>query len=71
MTKELLNLYRLDELKNFAANILLKLVCQSRTWIRVSVTYLEPCIERRDYHYITSPIVYWSKGSIVSWYKIL
>ena len=29
------------------------------------VTYLESCIERRDCHYITSPIVYWDKGSTV------
>ena len=35
------------------------------------VTYLEPCIERRDCHYITSPIVYWGKGSTVGWYKVL
>ena len=35
------------------------------------VAYLEPCIERRDCHYITSPIVYWSKGSTVGWYKVL
>ena len=27
VTKELLDLHRVDELKNFAANILLKLVC--------------------------------------------
>ena len=33
------------------------------------VTYLESCIERRDCHYITSPIRYWShalKGEIVT-----
>ena len=34
------------------------------------VTYLEPCIKRRDCHYITSPIVYWGKGSTVGWYKV-
>ena len=27
VTKELLNLHRVDKLKNFAANILIKLVC--------------------------------------------
>ena len=32
------------------------------------VMYWEPCIEIRDFHYITSPIVYWGKGSIVGWY---
>ena len=31
------------------------------------VMYLEPCIERRDCHYITSIIVYWVKGSTVGW----
>ena len=40
----------------------------SRNWL---VTYWEPCIERRDYHYRTSPIGYWGKGSIVGWYKVL
>ena len=25
----------------------------------------------RDCHYITSPIVYWSKGSTIGWYKVL
>ena len=29
------------------------------------VTYLEPCIEMRDCYYITSPIMYWGKGSTV------
>ena len=29
------------------------------------VTYLELCIEKKDCHYITSPIGYWSKGSTV------
>ena len=35
------------------------------------VTYLEPCIEMRNCHYITSPIVYWGKGSTVGWYWVL
>ena len=35
------------------------------------VTYLEPCIEKRDCHYITNLIVYWGKGSTVGWYKVL
>ena len=37
MTKELLDFHRLDELKNFATNILLKLVIKSRTKIRASI----------------------------------
>ena len=32
------------------------------------VTYLEPCIKMRNCHYITSPIVYWGKGSTIGWY---
>ena len=74
VTKELLDLHHLDELKNFAANILLKLVCQSRTgnpcidWL---VMYLEPCIKRRDCHYITSPIGYQGKCSTVGQYQVL
>ena len=35
------------------------------------VTYLEPCIKRRDCHYIASPIVYWGKDSTVGWYWVL
>ena len=29
------------------------------------VTYWEPCIERRNCHYRTSPIGYWGKGSTI------
>ena len=35
------------------------------------VTYWEPCIERRDCHYIASPIVCWGKGLTVGWYYVL
>ena len=72
--KLLYDLHRVDELKNFAVIIFLKLMSKLRTGIRVSnwlVTYWEPCIERRDFHYRTSPIRYWGKGSIVGWYKVL
>ena len=69
MAKHLLDLYRVDELKNFTANNLLswclKLrigICatgQSRTW--------ESCIKKGNCHYKTSPIGYWGKGSAVGW----
>ena len=39
MTNKLLDFHRVDELKNFVANVFLKLVCQSRTWIRASIGY--------------------------------
>ena len=73
ITKNLLDLHRLDELKNFAPNNLLQLVIEvaywdPRNWL---VTYQEPCITRRDCHYRTSPIGYWGKGSIVGWYMVL
>ena len=73
MTKHLLNLHRLDELKNFAANNLLRLVIKvtywdPRNWL---VMYWELCIKRRDCHYRTSPIGYWGKDSTVGWYKVL
>ena len=74
MTKELLDFHRVDELKNFATNILIKLVCKLCVGIRASnwlVTYWELCIEMRDYHYRTSLIGYWGKGSTVGWYKVL
>ena len=74
VNKELRDLHCIDELKNFAANILLKLVCKPHigicalNWL---VTYWELCNERRDCHYRTSPIRYWNKGSTVGWYKLL
>ena len=74
VTKELLDLYHLDELKNFAANIFLKvgvLVTYLDPCINWLVTYWEPCIERRDCHYITSSIGYSDKDSTVDWYQIL
>ena len=63
--KLLYDLHRVNELKNFAANIFLKLVSKPRTGIRALnwfVTYWEPCIERRDCHYRISPIGYWVLG---------
>ena len=63
MTKELLDFHRLDELKNFAANISLKLVIKSRTRSRA--------LKRRECYYRTSPTGYWGKGSTVGWYKVL
>ena len=73
MTKHLLDLHRLDKLKNFAADNLLYLVIEVaywdlRNWL---VTYWESCITRRDCHYRLSPIGYWAKGSTVGWYKVL
>ena len=37
VTKEFRDLHRVDELKNFVANILLKLVSKSRIGIRASI----------------------------------
>ena len=74
MTKDLRDLHRVDELKNFATNIFLKLVSKPRTRIRVTnwlVMFWEPCNKRGDCCYITSLIGYWGKGSIVGWYKVL
>ena len=74
VTKELHGLHYVDELKNFTANILLKLVCKPCTGICTwnwLVTYGKPCIEMRNSHYKTSPIGYWGKGSTIGWYKVL
>ena len=62
-----------DKLKNFAANNLLQLVIEVAYWDPHNqlVTYWKPCITRRYYHYRTSPIGYWGKGSTLGWYKIL
>ena len=67
VTKHLLDLHH-DELKNFAVNNLLQLVIEVvyQDLHNLLVTYWEPCIKRRDCHYITSPIGYWGKGSIVT-----
>ena len=49
MTKELHDLHHVDELKNFAANIFLKLVSKPHTGIHASnwlVTYWKPCIKK-------------------------
>ena len=69
MTKHLLDLYRRDELKNFAANNLLMLVFEVAYWDPHNwlVTYWEPCIKKRNCHYRTSPIGYWGKDSTVGW----
>ena len=67
--KHLLDLHRLDELKNFAAKNLLQLVIQVAYWDPHNwlVTYWGSCITRRDCHYRTSPIRYWGKSSTVGW----
>ena len=67
MTKHLPDLHRVDELKNFVANNLFRLVievayCDSRNWL---VTYLGAVHQKGNYHYKTSPIGYWGKGSTV------
>ena len=69
MTKHLLDLHHVDELKNFATNNLLSWCLKSRTEIRAigqSRTW-EPCIEKGNYHYKTSLIGYWGKGLTVGW----
>ena len=69
MTKHLLDLHRVDELKNFVANNLFRLVIEvaywdSRNWL---VTYLGAVHQKGNCHYKTSPIGYWGKGSTVGW----
>ena len=66
MTKYLPDLHRVDELKNFAAKNLFRLVIEvaywdPRNWL---VTYLGAM---HHYHYRTSPIGYRGKGSTVGW----
>ena len=73
MTKELFDFHCLHELKNFVANIFLKLVIKSRIGIR-AIGYSRTgsrALKRRDCHYKTSPIRYWGKGSTLGWYKVL
>ena len=63
-----------DELKNFIANIFLKLVIKSHTRIRASIGWSRIgsyALKMIDYHYRTSPIGYWGKGSTIGWYKVL
>ena len=57
VTKKFRDLHRVDELKNFTANIFLKMISKLRTGSRA--------LKVRDFHYGTSSIVYWDKGSTV------
>ena len=59
MTKHLLDLHHVDELKNFAANN-----WDPRNWL---VTYLETVHQKGNCNYKTSPIGYWGKSSTVGW----
>ena len=54
-----------DELCNEHISQIGVLVTYWNPCIDCLVTYLELCIEMRDCHYITSPIVYWDKCSTV------
>ena len=73
MTKELLNLHCWMNWRTLqptsSSSWCVSLVLGSAYhW---SVTYWESCIEWRDCCYITSPIGYWGKGSIIGWYLVL
>ena len=74
MIKGLHDIYRVDELKDFAANIFLKLVIKLCTRIFAPIGQSSTgsrALKRRDYPYRTSPNGYWGKGSTVGWYKVL
>ena len=69
VTKHLLDLHRVDEMKNFAADNLLSWCfevvywdprnCWSHTW--------ESCNRKGNCYYKTSPIGYWGKDSTIGW----
>ena len=69
MTKHLLDLHRVDELKNFAANNLFRVVIEVAYWDLGNwlVTYLGAVHQKGNCHYRTSPIGYWGKGLTVGW----
>ena len=70
MTKHFPDLHRVDELKNFAANNIFRLVfLKSRTGICATVSHVlrSRASEKGNCHYRTSPIGNWGKGSIVGW----
>ena len=69
MTKHLPDLHRVDELKNFAANNLFRLVIEVAYWDPHNwlVTSLGAVHQKGNCHYTTSPIRYWGKGSTVGW----
>ena len=69
MTKYFLDLHRVDELKNFAANNLFRLVIEVAYWDPCNwlVMYLGAVLQKGNCHYRTSPIRYWGKGSTVGW----
>ena len=69
MTKQFLDLHRVDELKNFVADNLLSWCFEVaywdlRNWL---VTYLEAMHQKGNCHYRTSPIGYWGKSLTVGW----
>ena len=67
MSKHLLDLHHVDELKNFAANNHFSWCLKSHTGIRtisLACTW-DSCIKKGNCHYRTSPIGYWGKGSTV------
>ena len=69
MIKHLPDLHRVDELKNFATNNLLRLVIEVAYWDPCNwlVMYLGAVLQKGNCHYRTSPIRYWGKGSTVGW----
>ena len=69
MIKHLPDLHRVDELTNFAANNLFRLVIEVAYWDPCNwlVMYLGAVLQKGNCHYRTSPIRYWGKGSTVGW----
>ena len=69
MTKHLLDLHRVDELKNFGANNLFRLVIEVMYWDPCNwlVTYLGVMHRKENCHYRISLIGYMGKGSTVGW----
>ena len=57
MTKHLPDLHHVDELKNFAANNIFRLVIEVAYWDPRNLLVAQ----------LVSPIRYWGKGSTVAW----
>ena len=67
MTKHLLDLYHVDELKNFAADNLLSWCLKSRTRIRATVSHVLGSRASERGTVTTEQVKLGGKGSTVGW----
>ena len=69
MTKHLLDIHHMDELKKFAVDNLFSWSLKSRTGITQLISHVlgSRALKKGNCHYRISSIGYWGKGSTVGW----